>query len=281
MIGKRDKLQPIQPYFVLDTEDFYREIYLKQGISHFYSCHTNNPKDLRIVPDGCIDLFFEYYNGGMGGFVCGTPIQYKVEKRPEYHDIFGVRFMPGMQPELINVTMKELCDTRVDLKDVLKGESDWLLKLAEEKDFYQRIRIFLEAYTKAEKKKEKPFGKKELVNSIKRMVYESDGRVKISELANHSGYTERYINKVFIEEMGISPKTFCKIIQFQYAVQILSYDMTDKMTDVATNLGYYDQPQFIRDFKKYAGMTPKNYLKFVRGKDYKNKIYSRNCFINE
>ena len=31
------------------------------------------------------------------------------------------------------------------------------------------------------------------------------------------------------------------------------------MTEAAVNLGYYDQPQFIRDFKTYCGMTPKRY----------------------
>ncbi|MBO5523789.1 MAG: AraC family transcriptional regulator [Roseburia sp.] len=141
-----------------------------------------------------------------------------------------------------------------------------------ETDFYQRIRVFLDAYTKAEKKREKPYGKKELVLSVKQMVYESDGKIKISELEEKTGYTVRYINKVFMEEMGFSPKTFCKIIQFQRALEFLNYGAPDKMTDAAVALGYYDQSQFIRDFKKYAGMTPKAYFRLVESKHYKTKV---------
>ena len=84
-----------------------------------------------------------------------------------------------------------------------------------------------------------------------------------------TGYSVRYINRVFIEEMGFSPKTFCKIIQFQRSLEFLNYGAPDKMTDAAVALGYYDQSQFIRDFSKCAGITPKKYLMLVRDKGYK------------
>lgn len=280
MIWKKDKLRPTQPYFVFDTDDFFQEIYLKQGISHFYTYHVSNAEGMRVVPDGCIDLSFEYNGTEMRGYACGTPIEYKIEKRPEFHEVFGVRFMPGVQPELIDVTMRELFDKRVPLEQIIKGDMQWLEKMAAETDFYQRIRVFLEAYTKAEKKREKPYGKKELVLSVKQMVYESDGKIKVSELEENTGYSVRYINKVFIEEMGFSPKTFCKIIQFQRALEFLNYGAPDKMTDAAVALGYYDQPQFIRDFKKYAGMTPKKYFKLVERRDYKSKV-KETSFLGE
>lgn len=46
------------------------------------------------------------------------------------------------------------------------------------------------------------------------------------------------------------------------------------MTDAAVYLGYYDQSQFIRDFSRYAGVTPKKYLDMVEQLNYKNKIKS-------
>lgn len=266
----------MQPYFVFDTEDFYQEVYLQQGISHFYTYRFREAKKLRLVPDGCIDLFFDYNNGKMRGWARGTPIEYKVEARRECHDVFGVRFMPGVQPELLNLTMKELFDRCVLLEPILCDDRSWLQALSRETDFYQRIRVFLDAYTKAERKREKPYGKSEIVLSIKQMVYDSDGKIKVCELGERTGYSERYINKVFIEKMGFSPKTFCKIIQFQRALEFLNYGAPDKMTDAAVVLGYYDQSQFIKDFTRYAGMTPKSYLKLVEGKQYQAKIRDTN-----
>lgn len=57
MIWKNDRLRPTQPYLVFDTQNFCQEVYLKQGISHFYSCNIADGVPLRTVPDGCIDLF--------------------------------------------------------------------------------------------------------------------------------------------------------------------------------------------------------------------------------
>lgn len=275
MIWKKDRLRPTQPYFVFDTLDFYQGIYLKQGISHFYSYNIVENKPLRTVPDGCIDLFFEYEKGHMQGYVCGTPLVYTCEECKGKEEVFGIRFMPGVQPELIGCTMKELLGKKIPIESVLRGDSCWLTKLEEESDFYQRIRIFIEAYTKAEKQRKKPFGKQEMVQSIKQMVYESDGKIKVAEMQERTGYSVRYINKAFIEEMGFSPKTFCKIIQFQRALEFLNYGAPDKMTDAAVFLGYYDQPQFIHDFSRYAGITPKKYLNLVEEQHYKNRIIQK------
>ena len=260
---------------MFDTLDFYQEIYLKQGISHFYSYHIVENTPLRAVPDGCIDLFFEYEKDHMQGYVCGTPLEYTCAECEGKEEVFGIRFMPGVQPELIGCTMRELLEKKIPIESVLKGDVGWLEKLEEERDFYQRIRIFIEAYTKAEKRREKPFGKQEMVQSIKQMVYESDGKIKVAEMQERTGYSVRYINKVFIEEMGFSPKTFCKIIQFQRALEFLNYGAPDKMTDAAVFLGYYDQPQFIHDFSRYAGITPKKYLNLVEEQHYKNRIIQK------
>lgn len=275
MLWKKDRLRPTQPYLVFDTIDFRQEIYLKQGISHFYSCHVAEDTLLRTVPDGCIDLFFEYEKNYMQGYVYGTRLEFSCEESYGRNEVFGIRFMPGVQPELIGSTMREFLQKKIPIEHVLKGDAEWLKKLEQEQDFYQRIRIFLEAYTKAEKKREKPYGKREMVQSVKQMVYASDGKIKVSQMREQTGYSERYINKAFIEEMGFSPKTFCKIIQFQRALEFLNYGAPDKMTDAAVFLGYYDQPQFIHDFSRYAGITPKKYLKLVKEQNYKNRIIQR------
>lgn len=276
MLWKKDILRPTQPYFVLDTENFRQEIYLKQGISHFFTFRVIDDRPLRTVPDGCIDLFFEYGDDGMEASICGTRLKYTCQEKKRKKEVFGVRFMPGVHPQIITTKMRDVLEKDIPLELGLKGDKCWLNKLARERDFYQRIRIFIEAYTKVDKEVYKPYGKAEIVQYVKRLVYKSDGKIKVSELQSETGYSERYINKVFIEEMGFSPKIFCKIIQFQRALEFLNYGAPDKMTDAAVYLGYYDQPQFIRDFTKYAGITPKKYLKLVESHSYKNKIITNN-----
>ena len=48
---KTDKLRPTQPFLVLETQDFKQEIYLNQGISHFYTFRLEKTKEITTVPD--------------------------------------------------------------------------------------------------------------------------------------------------------------------------------------------------------------------------------------
>lgn len=269
-------LKPTQPYFVFDTIDFKQESYLRDGISYFYTFKTDAGKPHRIVPDGCIEIIFEYdplRPGHMHSYVCGTKLSYEVDERDFHTEIFGVRFMPGNHPDMLNVSMKDLQNHRFNLKDVIRGDGEWIGRMANETDFYERMRVFLEFYLEAEdkKRKEKYYGKKELLQAVKNFVYAKNGNIKISELEAFTNYSERYINKVFIDEMGFPPKTFCKIIQFQKALEVLNCGRPDNMTETAVNLGYYDQSQFIKDFSKFCGTTPLKYLKMRKIFEYQQR----------
>lgn len=271
MLWKKDRLRPIQPYFVMDSENFRQEVYLKQGISHFYAFEVESPQFLNAVPDACIDLFFEYTEHGLEVYACGTVLHFQSMEWRGSREVFGVRFMPGVQPDIIDVTLRSLVGKRVPLQEIVV-DPELLTLMAAETDFYQRIRVFLQQYTRAQNRRKNSAEKEELIWSVKQMVYESDGKVRIAEMQERTGYSERYINRVFIEEMGFSPKVFCKIIQFQRALEFLNYGAPDKMTDAAVYLGYYDQPQFIRDFKAFCGVTPYKYLKMTEEHRYRNQI---------
>ena len=267
----QDKLKPIQPYFVLDTSCFKQEVYLRQGISHFYSFMISEAIDLIAVPDGCIDIMFEYCGNEVRAYACGSVLKQSVQHWDAESEIFGVRFMPGVVPAGMNCGLKDMINKRIILDDILVNRR-MIEQMANESDFYQRIRVFLECYTQLENIMPKPYGKTELCMTVKNMVYESDGLIKISDIAERTGYTERYINKVFSEFAGFPAKTFCKIIQFQRALDVLNYGKVENMTELAVKLGYYDQSQFIKDFKAYAGITPNKYLKLIEEREYRNRI---------
>lgn len=274
MVYRKDKLKPTQPYFVLDGKNFEQHIHLKDGISHFYTYSIKKGELFRVVPDGCIDILIEYSNERklISAYANGTPLEYSDVIMDNDSIIFGVRFMPGIHPVIISSKMKHLAANRIEMSDCLIGEGAWISKIIQANNFEEQVQIFLDNYLLAKKIEPKPFGKAELVQSIKNLVYASDGQMRIADIAERTGYSERYINKIFIEEMGFPPKLFCKIIQFQRALELLNYGKPESMTEVAVYLGYYDQPQFIRDFTRFAGITPRKYLDMVEKNQYRNKV---------
>lgn len=83
------------------------------------------------------------------------------------------------------------------------------------------------------------------------------GRITVKALTNHLHTTERTLQRLFNDYVGISPKQFAQIIQFQSSFDQISKDNFSKLTDIVYQTGYADQSHFIRTFKKYVGKTPK------------------------
>lgn len=100
-------------------------------------------------------------------------------------------------------------------------------------------------------------------NSIKLAVstiLKTKGTISISQLRNQLFITERTFERKFNKEVGVTPKQFAKIIQFNFSLdQIKESDYTN-FTTVAYENGFTDQSHFIRSFKKYTGGTPKEIL---------------------
>lgn len=263
MKARQKELHPIQPFWAFNTSCYQQEVCLRQDISQFYSFKVEEAIDLPAVPDGCIDIVFEYCADGYQAYVYGSVLSHTIWHLEGNREIFGVRFMPGIMPRGLNAFPKDLANKNVHL-DTLLSDQSMIEKMAREQDFKKRIKVFLECYNKLENKEAIRYGKMELCKAVRNLILESDGLIKIYEIANITGYTARYINKVFIEYMGFSPKMFCKIIQFQKTLDTFEHDTISNMTELAIKLGYYDQPQFIRDFKNRLGMTPNKYLAMLK-----------------
>ncbi|WP_377489084.1 helix-turn-helix domain-containing protein [Pontibacter toksunensis] len=87
------------------------------------------------------------------------------------------------------------------------------------------------------------------------LINMSRGNVSIKELAASSRISTRSLERKFLEAVGISPKAYCKIMQFNYAFKQLALS-NKHVLDVVSEAGYYDQPHFINHFRKVFGLSP-------------------------
>jgi len=65
----------------------------------------------------------------------------------------------------------------------------------------------------------------------------------------------------FATHVGVTPKTFARVIRAQSALARAdaargAYPRIVDWSAIAYDLGYYDQPHFIDDFKALTGVTP-------------------------
>ena len=139
-------------------------------------------------------------------------------------------------------------------------------------DFDRQIHAFLRSYLRIYKRVSPMENGNLLVLHATNLLVRAAGGITIEQLAEETGYTARYIDKCFRTEVGLSPKQLAKIFRFQAAVQALN-DRSDKtLTEVAAELGYYDQSHFVRDFKALSGLTPKKYCLLLENTQYEQKL---------
>lgn len=269
-------MKTIQPYFVMATPEYHKGIVMNYGILHFYDYykHTDLENGIMVVPDGCIDIMFEKDHSGIKARVAGTVLEKTVIANENDKEYFGVRFLAGELPAIVNASMKDFVQHEINLEDVIR-DKDFLKRMEEAYDKGQWMEGFLKLYKEAFDKQYSSPEKgntKQLVEYMKNQIIAANGDVTVNELADKTGYTQRYLNKVFNQNMGINPKTFGMIMKFQKAIQKINQEDDSMLTSIGADAGYYDQSHFIKDFKRYAALTPKEYRKMILENNYNKRM---------
>jgi AraC-like DNA-binding protein len=90
-------------------------------------------------------------------------------------------------------------------------------------------------------------------------IASSRGLIEIKELERLTGYSKRYLSLLFHRHIGLSPKTLAAVTRFQTFYKL--WAATGAPDFYKNDLGayYYDQPHFIKEFKRFTGYSQKLY----------------------
>ena len=72
-----------------------------------------------------------------------------------------------------------------------------------------------------------------------------------------------YLSTLFKKEVGMSISEYVQSAKVNEAKNLLSYT-SHSMSDISSLLNFYDQSHFIRVFKKYTGVTSKQFKNEVK-----------------
>ncbi len=95
-----------------------------------------------------------------------------------------------------------------------------------------------------------------LVNAIEFIIGEKGMFGNMDSLFSRYALTSRRVEQKFNETIGLSPKFYSRLIQFQHSVGLLNGNRVRSLVELVYECGYYDQAHFIRAFKEFSGVTP-------------------------
>jgi AraC-like DNA-binding protein len=90
---------------------------------------------------------------------------------------------------------------------------------------------------------------------------ESVNGLTIAQIAKKAGYSADHISRLFKNAIGISPRQYVIQERIRKSKRRAKEEL---ISEIAQYSGFYDQSHFIRHFKRYEGVTPKEYYRSLR-----------------
>lgn len=93
-----------------------------------------------------------------------------------------------------------------------------------------------------------------------RQLVSSHGRIRIVRLADDLGWSRKHLAARFTAEIGRPPKIVARILRFERLNTLMDRAAAPDWAELAYACGYADQAHMIREFRHFAGTTPRSYL---------------------
>lgn len=102
-----------------------------------------------------------------------------------------------------------------------------------------------------------------LITESTHLIITNKGNITVASIARSLNCSERHLQKLFKNFVGVSPKLFINIIKLREALDdiVNPNHKPATMTQLALSSGYYDQPHFNSNFNTFIKTTPKNFAK--------------------
>ncbi|WP_456705940.1 helix-turn-helix domain-containing protein [Bradyrhizobium sp. USDA 4452] len=171
--------------------------------------------------------------------------------------VFNILFQPTGLNRLVGIDMTTLVNQDPAASDVL-GRSATLLGDAVRRapDFDLRVAA-VERWVEAMLETRGPDC---AIAAAARRMIAVRGRTRIEDLVAKSGFSTSQFQRRFAAQVGITPKLFARTIRFDRALVARRDAPNRSWTDIAHELGYFDQAHFIRDCHAFAGLPPSSLI---------------------
>lgn len=239
----------------------------------YYSGYCPPHQKEKLLPDGYIDLIIDltdvpkhvYDNVNHDrkiryrkGWVSGVRREFITIDAGYDSSMMVVRFRPGRALPFFGFPINEIANQVVELdsiwgnqflsvRDEILGAETPSLRIATLEQHLLRIAR----------------GRLELNPSVDyavAMIRHAASGIPISVVREKLGFSHKHLISLFGKHVGVGPKYFSSLMQFQRVLQSLERGQTFSWSRIAHDCGYYDQAHFINEFKRFSGLTPSTYL---------------------
>lgn len=169
--------------------------------------------------------------------------------------MLGIKFQPAAVHALFDIDMSQIIDEVIAIDKSHKTLLELANSLARQTTFEGCLRQIEDWFNQfVELNNYRP-------NSIEiaaNQLINTKGNVKLNQLCEEIGVSERTLERQFKKAIGLSPKFYSRILRFTYIFDQIR-EGKEPWLDITFDSGYYDQAHFIKNFKEFTGESPSAY----------------------
>jgi len=215
--------------------DYVDSFWLLQNLS-------DNDKQVVVLPDGRIDLFFtQSATQPFQIVLLGIETQHGHAIITPHRHTFAISFKPLVTEYIFQHNIASLLD-----KGEILPTDFWGFSVEDLNDF--------DLFCKKATLKIKSLLPKEIDERKRKLfelIYASNGEMTVQELSEKVFWSSRQINRYFNQQFGLSLKAYCNILRFRASFQHI------KEGKLFPQQNFADQSHFIKEVKKLSGVSPK------------------------
>lgn len=224
-------------------------------------------EDQRVAPDGRCELIVHHRTpylerGADGGLVRQPATLFAGQLTKPLHlradgpaGVVGARFTTAGAHAYVRRPMDALTDRRADLAE-LKGAAATRLaaRMASAAGEAGRLACIAAHVWGEVRHAEIDPPTAAAVDALRA----SDGRIPLERLAGLAGLPPRTLQRRFASLVGVSPRTLAAVLRVRRLFDVL--EAADSWSAAAQDAGYFDHPQMARDFRRFVGCTPSQFV---------------------
>lgn len=227
-----------------------------------------------ILPKGTVELIFNlsekifYLNSGSAQrttlptcFLNGINFKpFQLVKKGQ-QVFLGIQFHVIGLKGLFNTPAKEFNDSITEGGLICKSLDTLQLQLFEQHSFNDQVNLIRSwLHCKINQSKQGT-----AIQKIHNWFYnEKHLADSVKNLRKNICVSERQLRRIASEWLGMNPECFLLYNKYLTSLQLLHRPGLS-LTQIGLEAGYYDQSHFIREFKSFTGLTPKEYQSSVTG----------------
>lgn len=224
------------------------------------------PASLHIIPDaaGCIVFKFDGQSF-QGTFWGATTHTETVDSNQESGMLYlFAEFLPGGARRLSGIPQAQHTNRRLPLAlldpPLFLAARDAFEKAETVQDFFQSLNHFFLSRLYSV---QPPCS-----DAAVQLALRHAGSVR--EMARATCYSERHLNRIFSDVLGVNAKTWLRLQRINLALPLVQNPRLT-LAETAQQAGYFDQSHFTHDFKQVCGVTPSAYRRNLS--DFYNETY--------